>query len=77
MSSPDKGLQQSARMIRIFGLGDEASVDFIYLAPVLNKGVTVRDMCEVARITRSLARVPILASSTATARCVGIRSLHC
>lgn len=32
--------------------GSKASVDFIYLAPVLNKGVTVRDLCEVARISR-------------------------
>jgi cholesterol oxidase len=30
--------------------GAKASVDFIYLAPVLNKGVDVRDMCEVAKI---------------------------
>jgi cholesterol oxidase len=30
--------------------GAKASVDFIYLAPVLNKGVTVRDMCEVTRL---------------------------
>ena len=29
--------------------GAKASVDFIYLAPVLNKGATVRDMCEVTR----------------------------
>jgi len=32
--------------------GAKASVDFIYLAPVLSKGVTVRDMCEVAKIVR-------------------------
>jgi cholesterol oxidase len=32
--------------------GARASVDFIYLSPVLNKGVTVRDMCEVTKITR-------------------------
>ncbi len=32
--------------------GAKASVDFIYLAPVLNKGVTVRDMCEVSKIVR-------------------------
>ena len=30
--------------------GAKASVDFIYLAPVLNKGASVRDMCEVAKI---------------------------
>ena len=30
--------------------GAKASVDFVYLAPVLNKGVTVRDMCEVSSI---------------------------
>lgn len=30
--------------------GAKASVDFVYLAPVLDKGVTVRDLCQVARI---------------------------
>jgi cholesterol oxidase len=30
--------------------GAKASVDFIYLAPVLNKGAVVRDLCEVAKI---------------------------
>jgi len=30
--------------------GAKASVDFIYLAPVLSKGAIVRDMCEVARL---------------------------
>ncbi|MBK9520051.1 MAG: GMC family oxidoreductase [Rhodocyclaceae bacterium] len=30
--------------------GAKASVDFIYLAPVLGKGATVKDMCEVTRI---------------------------
>jgi cholesterol oxidase len=30
--------------------GAKASVDFIYLAPVLNKGATVRDLCQVTRI---------------------------
>ena len=35
--------------------GAKASVDFIYLAPVLNKGVTVRDMCEVTKIVRDSA----------------------
>lgn len=30
--------------------GAKASLDFIYLAPVLNKGVTVRDLCEVRSI---------------------------
>jgi len=33
--------------------GAKASVDFIYLAPVLNKGATVRDMCEVTKLVRS------------------------
>lgn len=28
--------------------GAKASVDFVYLAPVLGKGVTVRDLCEVS-----------------------------
>jgi cholesterol oxidase len=32
--------------------GAKASVDFIYLAPVLNKGAEVRDMCEVTKILR-------------------------
>jgi cholesterol oxidase len=32
--------------------GAKASVDFIYLAPVLNKGATVRDMCEVTKLVR-------------------------
>jgi len=32
--------------------GAKASVDFIYLAPVLGKGVTVRDLCEVTGISR-------------------------
>ena len=35
--------------------GAKASVDFIYLAPVLNKGATVRDMCEVTKIARDAA----------------------
>ncbi|HTF34555.1 MAG TPA: GMC oxidoreductase [Myxococcota bacterium] len=35
--------------------GAKASVDFIYLAPVLNKGVTVRDMCEVTKVVRDSA----------------------
>jgi cholesterol oxidase len=39
--------------------GAKASVDFIYLAPVLNKGVTVRDMCEVTRLVRSSGANPI------------------
>ena len=34
--------------------GTKASVDFVYLAPVLGKGVTVRALCEVSRITRRL-----------------------
>jgi cholesterol oxidase len=38
--------------------GAKASVDFIYLAPVLNKGVTVRDMCEVTKIIRDSAAGP-------------------
>jgi cholesterol oxidase len=33
--------------------GAKASVDFVYLAPVLNKGAAVRDMCEVTKIVRS------------------------
>jgi cholesterol oxidase len=32
--------------------GAKASVDFVYLAPVLNKGATVRDLCEVTKIVR-------------------------
>jgi cholesterol oxidase len=32
--------------------GAKASVDFIYLAPVLNKGATIHDMCEVTRVVR-------------------------
>jgi cholesterol oxidase len=32
--------------------GAKASVDFIYLAPVLNEGATVHDMCEVTRVVR-------------------------
>jgi cholesterol oxidase len=32
--------------------GAKASVDFIYLAPVLKHGATVRDLCEVHRIVR-------------------------
>jgi cholesterol oxidase len=35
--------------------GAKASVDFIYLAPVLNKGAAVRDMCEVTKIIRDSA----------------------
>ena len=31
--------------------GAKASVDFVYLAPVLDKGVTVRDLCEVTGIS--------------------------
>jgi cholesterol oxidase len=38
--------------------GAKASVDFIYLAPVLNKGVTVRDMCEVTKIIRDSPKGP-------------------
>jgi cholesterol oxidase len=30
--------------------GAKASVDFVYLAPVLGRGVTVRDLCHVTRI---------------------------
>ncbi len=33
--------------------GAKASVDFAYLAPVLDKGVTVRDLCEVTSISPS------------------------
>jgi len=32
--------------------GAKASVDFIDLAPVHNRGATVRDMCQVAKIVR-------------------------
>ena len=32
--------------------GAKASVDFVYLAPVLDKGATVRDLCEVSEIQR-------------------------
>jgi cholesterol oxidase len=39
--------------------GAKASVDFIYLAPVLSKGVTVRDMCEVTEIIRDSAAGPL------------------
>jgi cholesterol oxidase len=35
--------------------GAKASVDFIYLAPVLNKGATIRDLCEVTKITRRMS----------------------
>jgi cholesterol oxidase len=35
--------------------GAKASVDFVYLAPVLDKGVTVRDLCEASAIKRSPA----------------------
>jgi cholesterol oxidase len=38
--------------------GAKASVDFIYLAPVLHKGVTVRDMCEVTRLVRDSGAGP-------------------
>ena len=30
--------------------GAKASVDFIYLAPVLGKGATIRDLCEVTKV---------------------------
>ena len=33
--------------------GAKASVDFIYLAPVLGRGVQVRDLCEVTSLWRS------------------------
>lgn len=32
--------------------GAKASVDFVYLAPVLDKGVAVRDLCQVLKISR-------------------------
>ncbi len=32
--------------------GAKASVDFVYLAPVLNRGAAVRELCEVTRIMR-------------------------
>lgn len=35
--------------------GAKASVDFIYLAPVVDKGATVRDLCEVTAIARGRA----------------------
>jgi cholesterol oxidase len=35
--------------------GAKASVDFIYLAPVLGKGLEVRDLCEVLRIRPATA----------------------
>jgi cholesterol oxidase len=35
--------------------GAKASVDFIYLAPALKQGVTVRDMCEVTKVVRDSA----------------------
>ena len=35
--------------------GAKASVDFIYLAPVLNKGVDLRDMCEATKVVRDSA----------------------
>jgi cholesterol oxidase len=35
--------------------GAKASVDFVYLAPVLNKGVTLREMCGVTKIVRDIA----------------------
>jgi cholesterol oxidase len=33
--------------------GAKASVDFVYLAPVMDKGVTVRDLCEVTAVSSS------------------------
>jgi cholesterol oxidase len=33
--------------------GAKASVDFVYLAPVLGKGATVRDLCQATRIQRA------------------------
>ena len=33
--------------------GAKASVDFVYLAPVLDRGATVRDLCEVTGISRA------------------------
>ena len=35
--------------------GAKASVDFVYLAPVLGKGATVLDLCQVTRIRRARA----------------------
>ena len=35
--------------------GAKASVDFVYLAPVLGKGATIHELCEVAAITRDPA----------------------
>jgi cholesterol oxidase len=36
--------------------GAKASTDFIYLAPVLDKGATVRELCEVSRVARESTR---------------------
>jgi cholesterol oxidase len=33
--------------------GAKASADFVYLAPVIGRGATVRDLCEVSRIQRA------------------------
>jgi cholesterol oxidase len=38
--------------------GAKASVDFIYLAPVLKTNATVRDMCEVTKIIRDPSILP-------------------
>lgn len=54
--------------------GAKASVEFVYLAPVLNKGVTVRDLCQVTLIQRarpvdgdgSLVHFTDLATKTST-----------
>ncbi len=39
--------------------GAKASVDFIYLAPVLDKGAVVRDLCEVKKIVQDSTTNPV------------------
>ncbi len=39
--------------------GAKASVDFVYLAPVLDKGVTVRDLCEVTGVSARPVRATV------------------
>ena len=46
--------------------GAKASVDFVYLAPVLGKGVTVRDLCEVRRIRPASRRARATSSNSRT-----------
>lgn len=40
--------------------GAKASVDFIYLGPVLGKGLSVRDLCEVTRLVPAVGRTGYL-----------------